>query len=563
MIVFGLGLQLGLGYNFTLGPLKAGFALTVFGIVEGVIAAWHPYSGSSQKAVTALGDSLESDYYFKLSGTVGVIGLLYGTVDFAIIQASVNVKITLSVTLTYESYRSIPLTATATVDISVKVKIDLGLFSITLSFSFSATVSAKFVIGSDSTAPWDDQKSLLQRKPALLTAYAGAAAVRRNAWTLRPRLKRIQPRVSAAAANPQLKLLASPQFTVLAPEGATSYAAQQGAFSFLLAMDAPTVSNPGNGNTSFDQLCAVFFPWVIDALGQPEGDTVDLAAASTTIVTREQLEAYIQKLADLANPPLNITGLLTFLSDSFTLNVETPAYAQSSGDKQLFVDGAVVFPVFDGLSLGVPNVSGGADPQTITFETYTLANSAYREAVADIFKSVEAAIEAQNEENPPQLKAALDDSESMAALIFVDYFSMIGRQLLQAARDLLDSYAYQLGTSESIQNILDTVNEKGNTLQISDVAVPNQDHPLAPSLGITIPPLVYSIQNKDTLTGIAHCSPTPIRRHGGRRKRQLSSSRMVPREFCSPTSASRYRARLTQRSQATASIPSRRLSEFR
>ncbi len=503
VIVFGVGLQLGLGYNFTLGPLKAGFALTVFGIVEGVIAAWHPYSGSSQKAVTALGDSLESDYYFKLSGTVGVIGLLYGTVDFAIIQASVNVKITLSVTLTYESYRSIPLTATATVEISVKVKIDLGLFSIMLSFSFSATVSAKFVIGSDSTAPWDDQKSLLQRKPALLTAYAGAAAVRRNARTLRPRLKRIQPRVSAAAANPQLKLLASPQFTVLAPEGATSYTAQQGAFSFLLAMDAPTVSNPGNGNSSFDQLCAVFFPWVIDALGQPEGDTVDLAAASTTIVTREQLEAYIQKLADLANPPLNITGLLTFLSDSFTLNVETPAYAQSSGDKQLFVEGAVVFPVFDGLSLGVPNVSGGADPQTIAFETYTLANSAYREAVADIFKSVEAAIEAQNEENPPQLKAALDDSESMAALIFVDYFSMIGRQLLQEARDLLDSYAYQLGTSESIQNILDTVNEKGNTLQISDVAVPNQDHPLAPSLGITIPPLVYSIQNKDTLTGIA------------------------------------------------------------
>ena len=159
VIVFGVGLQLGLGYNFTLGPLKPGFALTVFGIVEGVIAAWHPYSGSSQKAVTALGDSLESDYYFKLSGTVGVIGLLYGTLDFAIIQASVNVKITLSVTLTYESYRSIPLTATATVEISVKVKIDLGLFSITLSFSFSATVSAKFVIGSDSTAPWDDQKS--------------------------------------------------------------------------------------------------------------------------------------------------------------------------------------------------------------------------------------------------------------------------------------------------------------------------------------------------------------------------------------------------------------------
>src|SRR5262249_52269625 len=124
VIVFGLGLQLGLGYNFVKGPLAAGFALTVFGIVEGVIAPWHPYTPALPAAA---GTSLQNEYYFKLSGTVGIIGLLYGKVDFAIIQASVNVNITLSLKITYESFRAIPIVATARVDVSLKVKIDLGL----------------------------------------------------------------------------------------------------------------------------------------------------------------------------------------------------------------------------------------------------------------------------------------------------------------------------------------------------------------------------------------------------------------------------------------------------
>ena len=102
VIVFGLGLQLGLGYNFTKGPLSAGFALTVFGIVEGVIAPWHPYGQSSRSTALTVSDAvMQSGYYFKLSGMVGVIGLLYGKVDFAIIQAAVNVKITLSLQCRY------------------------------------------------------------------------------------------------------------------------------------------------------------------------------------------------------------------------------------------------------------------------------------------------------------------------------------------------------------------------------------------------------------------------------------------------------------------------------
>jgi hypothetical protein len=129
VIVFGLGLQLGLGYNFVKGPLQAGFALTVFGIIEGVIAAWHPYTPALASGGAL---SLQDEYYFKLSGTVGIIGLLYGKVDFAIIQASVNVNIKLSLKITYESYCAIPIVATARVTVRHKVHIELGLTSISL-----------------------------------------------------------------------------------------------------------------------------------------------------------------------------------------------------------------------------------------------------------------------------------------------------------------------------------------------------------------------------------------------------------------------------------------------
>lgn len=506
VVVFGLGLQLGLGYNFTKGPLSAGFAVTFFGIVEGVIAPWHPYDQSGQdSALVAANDALQSDYYFKLSGTVGVIGLLYGKIDFAIIQASVNVKITLAAQITYESYRAIPLVVLASVDVSVKVKIDLGLFSISISLSFSTTVSATFVLGSDEPqrAPWYERPALVaaaSRRAMLLSAGPDAAHLR--ARLLTPRPKRVALR--SVGTIPTLTILAAPQFTVLAPEGATDYQQQEGAFVFLLAMDAPEATRHEipSGETSFDQLCASFFPWVIDALGTSEGDVVDLRAAAATTVNRAELEAYIDRLANLDAPAFTVGDLLGFLASSFNLDIATPEQARTSGLATSMRAGSVLFPVFDGLSLTVPKAAGSGNTP-ITFGTYASATSGYRKTVADLFAQVEAVIDQQNAEDAARLLAAVDDAESMSSLIFVDTFTMIGRQLLQAALNALDSYAYKLQPTDSIQRIIDWANAAGNQLMPDDVAVPNQDHPLSAGLPLTIDGLTYTIQGEETLTTIA------------------------------------------------------------
>jgi len=499
VMVFGIGLQLGLGYSFTAGPLTADFSLTMFGIIEGVIAAWHPYQlpASSQPGQTS--GPLQDEYYFKLTGTVGIIGTLNGKVDFAIIQASVSVKIVLSAQITYESYRQIPISASAYVGVSVSVKIDLGLFSISISFSFSMTVTASFTIGQTMTAPWDvaGASALSNVFPAPRSTAAPVLGA------VRPKPKRV---VRADGATPTLKLLVAPQFTVLAPPGATSHAEQQGAFVFLMAMDAPTADAGGSGSTSFDQLCAAYFPWLIDALGVSTGDAVVLADTGATVVSAVQLQDWINRLVDTSGAALDMAGLLGFLGSAFNLDIVTPDRADSSGDKALFQAGSTIFPVFDGLSLTVPDPSGSGSPRTIDFDAYATADDTYRAAVAALFSQVEANMEHSVAPTPQTLRGSVadDTAGSMAALIFVDYFSMIGRQLLQAALNLLGAYAWPLTATDSIAGIQAAVNAVGaNALTIDDIATPNQNHALSAGVGMTIPPLVCTIQAGDTLDAIA------------------------------------------------------------
>src|SRR5262249_32803204 len=102
----------------------------------------------------------------------------------------------------------------------------------------------------------------------------------------------------------------------------------------------------------------------------------------------------------------------------------------------------------------------------------------------------------------PRLEAD-ETADSMAALIFTDTFGIVGRQLLQAAIDSMQSYAYELKSDTSIQSLLDWANPLGNNLTPNDVAIPNQNHNLSPSIRIQIPPLNYTIQASDTLAGIA------------------------------------------------------------
>src|SRR5208283_3518502 len=134
-------------------------------------ARWLPYgvptpNGNQQE--------LQDGYFFSLTGTMGLQGRLYGSINFAIISAELNIAISLYVRITFASYQPIPITARASVDVSLTIKIDLGLFTISISLGFRASVEVTFVLSNPLTgpAPWDDDS----RAIAAMAAPARLAA---------------------------------------------------------------------------------------------------------------------------------------------------------------------------------------------------------------------------------------------------------------------------------------------------------------------------------------------------------------------------------------------------
>ena len=81
VIVAGFGVEVGLGKSVSIGPLDAGFFAGFIGILEGVLAWFHPDSDPDSTAV-----------YFKVIGTVGIQIHIWGTVNFAILQASLDIN---------------------------------------------------------------------------------------------------------------------------------------------------------------------------------------------------------------------------------------------------------------------------------------------------------------------------------------------------------------------------------------------------------------------------------------------------------------------------------------
>jgi hypothetical protein len=163
VFVFGLGLRVGLGRSFNKGILAAEISITVFGIIEGVIASWHAYPSPggapmlpSQALALSGGQDVSNQYYYWLQGTLGIIGKISGSVDFSIIKAEVNIVVTAYIRGTFEAYRASLIYLEAGVSISLKVRINLGFIKVTINLSFSAKVSQQFVIGRDHVqdAPW-------------------------------------------------------------------------------------------------------------------------------------------------------------------------------------------------------------------------------------------------------------------------------------------------------------------------------------------------------------------------------------------------------------------------
>lgn len=495
VLLFGLGAQLGLGRTIDKGILKAGFSITIFGIVEGVIAPWHPY----EPAHAGSGGLVQGDYYFWLQGTFGVIGKLYGTVDFAIVKASVELTVTVYARITYESFRAIPLGVYAGVSVKVSVKIGWGIFSISISFKFAASIEVNLTIGSNQTAPWDAGYALDRAYRRRLDRLAGCVAP----LSVGPLV--FKPLVRAAADDkPTLTLVPTPQFTVTGP-AAGDLADQRGAFVFLLSISAPVAGDPDPADgTDFETLCAALFSWVIDAVQVPDRDLLSLAEAGGRPVGLAELEALLKLLSDSATPPIDADDILAFLHSAFTIDVVSGVGAAAEAVRATLAAGATMFPAFTGLSLTVPDPDGGDGQKTVPFDDAARISGDYRRDIAALFATLAARLEDEQRSNAAVRAWREDDRVSVARFVFEDYFLLVARQLVQTAIDALHDFVWPLTAEDSLGTVLAWFVAAGNDhMDLSDIAAPNLDHPLAGGKALLLDGLAYAVQAGDSFAAIA------------------------------------------------------------
>ncbi|MGC3028960.1 LysM peptidoglycan-binding domain-containing protein [Burkholderia sp. DN3021] len=493
VLVFGFGMQVGFGKSIEYGILSAGFSVTVVGILEGVLARWNPYQLTD--AGREPSTQLQGDYYFWLRGTVGIVGKVYGTVDFAIVKADVSVTVKLLLQLTYESYVSITITVIASVDVSVSVRINLGLFKITISFSFSMRLKETFAIENTGTAPWlGDGRPVraVLRAPVerRLSAFALARALGSTADSA-PDWRNLQP-----GGGADLWGYLVPGLTAARDEWTPTGtpASQLPCWVTLLLIESvPPAGQDGDASarkaagdaadTSFEALAKMVLRWVIAAVHGPMTPAeVDQYPIPAVLLDRLANEVLVSTDGNPA--PIPLDAVQGFLTTQFRLNLRVPPTDQDASAD------AAYFPAPPQLRLTIPPY--GPDYPGVKYGLGTY-NSLGQNTLGELrawFDQLAVQVEREQQAGGARQRTLEAEAPlSMAGWMFSDYFLLLARQMVKAAQESLRDYKYPLTGNETPDSVVDWVNrtgQLGGLYTLYDVFAANPQHALAAGKTLTV-----------------------------------------------------------------------------
>jgi hypothetical protein len=329
ILAAGFGARLGVGKDFTAGPFKAGVSLTFFGIIEGKIGY---YARSANEDVVTW---LTEPKGLALQGQFGVIGELYGTLDFVIIKASVNVRIQASLGLQILIQDGlggdILLYVEASLTVSVSLKINLGFFSISIGFSFKASFRFEWKLMNSGNSN-SLEKLLYSAEWAALettvwnSGYPLQTGLNKNLTTW------MTPEITSVWTNPTAN--GAPWFVV--------------SLTMEYLNDPSTVTDPSQFK-SFENIAAQIAAWSLNAsLGLASWDAA---------VTQEQIDALNQDPDKLVGG-LNYDTLIDGLGKMFALAVTgVPPADGKTANEDKETKYATIFPMLPFLGL---NTSGRA-----------------------------------------------------------------------------------------------------------------------------------------------------------------------------------------------------------
>ncbi|MES2727950.1 MAG: hypothetical protein V4643_12650 [Bacteroidota bacterium] len=440
VIEFGLGLSLGVGKTIDEGILKAGLSLTAVGIFQGVLGFF-----SANPTLNS-----HDETYYKIQGTFGLTGHIYGEINFAIISARLDIMAYAYITMVIESYMPIPITFEAGVSVKLTIKINLGLFSIKVSLHFSATIRASFTIGNDTSAsaPWNlcPAKTVTKTAARKVAAMSTPRIMMATNDTITLKWQPIQP-----ATQVPLDLLFFPQLTVSGEAGASGPQ-----YEAMLYIKTDAADN------SLSALTEGVLYWAINALIGNTTDNTGLNWLQNQTITAAQISTLLCYFNTRPNheAPFNYTNaahddIKTFFSNYFKLNISAV-----DATKNGTID-AAVFPVVPELILNT-NLNGNAGTAVnfatnnmtgtqnyISDITVLLASSGvdYQSGItAEYYDTSECSnVVDPTYEQQPNL--------SFPTFMFTDFVALLAKQALQAALDYLNT---QNSTSAKVSDVVNS-----------------------------------------------------------------------------------------------------------
>ncbi|HWX43807.1 MAG TPA: hypothetical protein VNY52_00625 [Solirubrobacteraceae bacterium] len=447
VLELGVGLKMGVGRRVVKGALKAELSLQVVVIFEGVLGWFNPTNSAAGSAL-----------YYWAQGTAGIVGRLYGEVDFTVIRASLSVEAHAYATVTFTAHRATVLE----LDVGVDVNAEAEVMWCTVSFHFSMRLKESVTIGSDSVAPWTLAPGQSGRSPQRLLENVapphrrGAALMR----TLTPpaaapyRLNwRTDIHVFPDARPHAVTVKLLPAYSVdqvpvqwpgeALPAGSSAYR-----IAFLALADNgvnPTASSiaasrvhttatsataVGDLDTSFDVVIEAMLRWALSALG------LDPVAGAVTAGQLADLAEQLEMPQTIADGFARTTKLEPF----FTTNLACKVSGLPAGNPPSR-SGATAFPMPPPLGWST-SATPPPDGCERRFSTYQPVDATYLAEVAEYFAPLD-----PRSHRPPSAAAVARDTgveatESLASFLFRDYFLLVTKAAVQAALDLLTAFPY-------------------------------------------------------------------------------------------------------------------------
>ena len=488
VIVFGVGLRVGIGKEINKGILKAGISIVVQGLLEGTIAQFNYYQDSPK--------NVSSPTYFYILGKIAIVGHVYGSVDFLIISAEVDLKVFVAARIVFESYEPILISLSAGVSVSVKVRINLGLFSISIGMSFSTTIEESFTIGSKQPAPWI--------KNSLYATHFRQASLRAledsNSCPVIPDMS-WQPIIPAAKVP--LEIWYIPQFTA-ATEDDKGQKAKAVAMLYLessidqLAFKKMMLVNGSDVDEdfAFTKIAKGAILWLLGAYFNKTGKEIPVDTVldeTVTLAILNEIVCYFSQ-SDLVEP-FTLEQVFNFMAGYLDATVTVPPRVTD-----LEVETTVsILPM-------LPNLIFDTPAGEIYFDNENAEYTYDQKQLAEIhtyFKDL--AVRNKGNADAQEEKAlrgfAAEEKQSLATFMLIDYMSLLAKEACQKGIDRLTAAGITVDDGDSVDDIVNKYPHYG--ISAVELAYANRNRSLRGGATLGISRLNYTVKHNDTLESVA------------------------------------------------------------